>query len=75
MYFDAIDLNSLKEKAWMELNELEVWIDTTFKPVEDASTIFDEDLTKWETFSSKKWGNMSTADKDSSDELKKDSTT
>lgn len=62
MYFDAIDLNSLKEKAWMELNELEVWIDTTFKPVEDASTIFDEDLTKWETFSSAKWENMSKAD-------------
>ena len=62
MYFDAIDLNSLKEKAWMELNELEVWINTTFKPVEDASTIFDEDLTKWETFSSAKWENMSKAD-------------
>jgi hypothetical protein len=46
----------------MELNELEVWIDTTFKPVEDASTIFDEDLTKWETFSSAKWENMSKAD-------------
>lgn len=75
MYFDAIDLDSLKDEANMKLKELEAWTDATFKPVEDASTFFDTDLEKWETFSSKKWGNMSTADKDSLDELKKDSTT
>lgn len=75
MYFDAIDLDTLKDEANIQLKELEAWTDATFKPVEDALNFFDTDLEKWETFSSKKWGNMSTADKDSLDELKKDSTT